>query len=160
MIPSSRALQRLVLHFSPYFAFLGQPDVHGNTGRREAGAKNNRVSHAAALGGVVPTEPESKTMGRGGGEKSIFPSASHVHASGFLFLLQAERKRGRYISLDTHAHIYTYIYTGAHAHIDITLLFLARKNSLDFTNSPHAAQNCRKRGIFFFSPLSHNTGMK
>ena len=39
----------------------------GNVGREEAGAKNNQVSHAAALGGVEPREPEPKTVARGGG---------------------------------------------------------------------------------------------
>ncbi|CAM9798441.1 unnamed protein product [Bubo scandiacus] len=44
-----------------------RPDTHGNMERKEARAKNNRMSHAMALGGVVPTGLETKAMGRRGG---------------------------------------------------------------------------------------------
>lgn len=63
-------------------------------GRKEAGAKNNRLSHGAALGGVKPTEPELKNPGRGGGEKSIFPSDSHVCARGSLFPSERHEEGG------------------------------------------------------------------
>lgn len=46
-------------------------------GRKEAGAKNNRLSHGAALGGVEPMEPEPKNPGRGVGEN---PSSLRIRA--------------------------------------------------------------------------------
>lgn len=79
--------------------------------RKEAGAKNNRVSHVAALGGVARAGAENHGKRRGGGEKIHFPFG-FARSCERIPLPPRRKKKGKIeIERDIYSDIYTLTYT-------------------------------------------------